>query len=352
MKKLLIILACMAVLLPAGAAEIFNVDMNTGSFQDSVSGTLPTNTNVKFSRQDKGLVGRFAGAEILDYPPTSAGTSGSLVISCYVSGIGFESLISSASEVTGDKYFLLYTTSGNIAIQTYDGTTVKTTVSSKNIADGMPHLIILTSDGSDYALYVDNTPVSLGANDGVWFGDIPDIDNFTIGASKKTSTTLYLTGDVLLTTLYSNILGSTARTTLYNDFATSHHVTKTMATNRLPVDNMIVSWDADNMPADSQSFTSGNIDIDLEVETGTFIREELAGGKQIRCTSNGTLKVYGVNLSEFVGNGYIQSLGGSLSADAGGTVDAASSVSFADNTITFTLTAGQTITNFVIQKEQ
>jgi hypothetical protein len=70
--------------------------------------------------------------------------------------------------------------------------------------------------------------------------------------------------------------------------------------------------------------------------------------KQVVALENTTLQIQGINLSEFVGNGWIKSLGGSLSAEAGQTVDAATNVSYTDNTLTITLTAGQTLTGIAI----
>jgi hypothetical protein len=497
----------MAVLLPVSAAEIFNVDFNTGSFKDRVSGTLPTNTGVEFTRQEKGLAGRFGATDDLDGYGTVSGvktialiirptadtkliqddgtdileiTGGSfsgtgltatyvnnsasavalldrwqLVICEFSAGIdistdleidvtagidiaavwavdalytagertseytafqnrhhavktmttnrlanvaqfdgasnyvdvGDDSAIYNSDELHVSFDFLPrsissnltlfskwdFQTQGTIILQTgnTDGTKLQVFIAtaigddgtgcslefSANLVAGKWHHLYLSFFDSDVELLINGVAYPYTVLSGAIPSTLTDGDaSMKIGRIGG-SLTRYWQGDIKNVQLSTDTnkhrwpLDEGAGTIAYDSVGDNDGAYIGPQPHGQSYHNMIVSWDATNMPADGQSFTSGLIDLDLEVATGTFIREEVAGGKQIRCTSNGTLKVYGVNLSEFIGNGYIQSLGGSLSADAGGTVDAASSVSFADNTITITMTAGQTLTNFIIQKE-
>jgi len=77
------------------------------------------------------------------------------------------------------------------------------------------------------------------------------------------------------------------------------------------------------------------------ITSGAFKMTEDVDGKYLECTSDGVVSFPFIDLSESEENGYIMTLRGDLSSDEGLTVDSAANVSFADNTLNFTMTAGQ-----------
>lgn len=93
---------------------------------------------------------------------------------------------------------------------------------------------------------------------------------------------------------------------------------------------------------------SGTIGHTLAIDNISMKKVLSPFERQIVALENTTLQVNGIDLSGFTGNGWIKSLGGSLSSEAGQTVNDATNVSFTDNTLTITLTAGQTFTGIVI----
>jgi len=95
-----------------------------------------------------------------------------------------------------------------------------------------------------------------------------------------------------------------------------------------------LDWNADGVT--QSAFVDG-----YRIGGGTFRVKEDATGKYIECVTNGTILYDGIDLSAPVGNGFIRKLTGDLSGDQGGTISAASAVSWASNTITITMTSGQ-----------
>ena len=68
------------------------------------------------------------------------------------------------------------------------------------ISTGTWYYVHLTSDGTNYKLYVNGTlqseTAAVGSDDGHLFGDIPDRDNFTVGTYERTSTTQFFNGKI------------------------------------------------------------------------------------------------------------------------------------------------------------
>jgi len=94
---------------------------------------------------------------------------------------------------------------------------------------------------------------------------------------------------------------------------------------------------------------SSNVPRMWKVVSGTFTTKEDATGKYISCDGNGDINISGIDLSMYAGNGFVKKLTGDLSADEGGTVDAAGSLAFASNTLTATMTSGQKLREIVIE---
>ena len=139
--------------------------------------------------------------------------------------------------------------------------------------------------------------------------------------------------------------GTTAFDSIGSNNGTWTNATNQYTNSRL---NTILNSDGTNWNADG--VTQSNFVGDFKIDSGTFKVEEDTTGKKITCVTNGTLKYQGLDLSEFVGNGYIERIDGDLSSDAGDTVDNATNVSFASNELSIAMTAGQILRNMTITR--
>ena len=93
----------------------------------------------------------------------------------------------------------------------------------------------------------------------------------------------------------------------------------------------------------------GNFPSNWKIDSGTFVIAEDSTSKYISCTGNGTITFSGLGFSGYNGNGFIKKLTGDLVSDEGGTVDAATNVSFTNSRLTLTMTSGQKVRDIVIK---
>jgi len=84
--------------------------------------------------------------------------------------------------------------------------------------------------------------------------------------------------------------------------------------------------------------------------TGSHKTNEDSTGKYIECVTSGVVQYKSVDLSGYEGNGYIFKIDGDFSSDVDKTVDSSTNVSFANNTVSVTMTSGQKLRNIGIQK--
>jgi hypothetical protein len=345
-KKILVAISLVCMLsFSAFSAELFHVDIGTGSFKDRVTGTLPTNSDVVMAVGGEGTVGRFGGVNALDYGrlPTLEVNDFSIVIIEKNTHDNFGVLFSEGVKLSENKGVLILWGNTSTMLRIYVGTLTPKTFPIPPIR-GQWNLYIFTVDGVECKLYANNilytvsdlaAPLSAYDTTGVALGERQDV-----GSQKNI-------GDIALVKKYSHILTANERAELYQEYLRRTNILKSMVVDRGTSD-MIVSWSADDhLRADGRTVTTGDLD-GLHVASGSFQAKENASGKSIECLTSGTLQIQGIDLSEFVGNGWIQSLGGSLSAEAGQTVDDATNVSFTDNTLSIALTAGQIFSGIVI----
>jgi hypothetical protein len=166
--------------------------------------------------------------------------------------------------------------------------------------------------------------------------------------TEEERTQVYRQQNVDLGLQFRYRLDESSGTVAYNETGTNNGTYIGLQPHGQSHKDMIVSWSAsDHLRADGRTVATGDLD-GLHVASGSFQAKENASGTFVECLTDGTLQIQGVNLSEFIGNGWIQSLGGSLSAEAGQTVDDATNVSFTDNTLSIALTAGQIFSGIVI----
>ena len=87
-----------------------------------------------------------------------------------------------------------------------------------------------------------------------------------------------------------------------------------------------------------------------QIDSGSFGVKEDVTSKYLECTASGDISYVGIDLSSHFENGWIKQLDGDLSGDAGGTVDDATNVAFANGKVTITMTTGQKVRNVAIQQ--
>jgi hypothetical protein len=338
-------------------SKIFEVDFRQGSLKDRVSGTIPTNTNVIIRQQEKGRCAHFAGNAYLAYgiPPQNFFQSQFSIMlewkpydladtrwvfghtdSGHVSKIWvvtrpngkFRIAIQSASK---NSYGETTATFWNaqifrqIFVQVNEDGAIQFSTGSGNIAT-----TVVTNPGFSLAAYLGDYAPYIGAynSDGIPNG------------------TSYVQGQLARLIAKSGTFSSTEKQQYYSEFLASQHITKPIVIKRGDATEMIVSVDGTNWNADggTSNASFGN----LEIGSGAFTCLEDATGKYIKCTSNGTLTLSGIDLSIFSGNGYLKSVLGDLSGDASDTVDNASAFAFASNTLTITMTTNQVLRGFTI----
>lgn len=99
--------------------------------------------------------------------------------------------------------------------------TLQTTSSDGSIVVNTPYLLEWSSDGAAYDFRIDNTPRTItGTNNGDWFGDTDNRDNFTIGARRTNAVSANLDGQVCMVIVVDGAISSGDRSAL-NAYVTS-----------------------------------------------------------------------------------------------------------------------------------
>ena len=87
------------------------------------------------------------------------------------------------------------------------------------VSDGAWHHIVVTGDGSNYAMYVDGvsyTPSYINGSGYKWFNDTPGLTTYTIGALERASIGNYFTGAIGEVRIYPRALTAAAVFQNYN----------------------------------------------------------------------------------------------------------------------------------------
>jgi len=87
------------------------------------------------------------------------------------------------------------------------------------VSDGAWHHIVVTGDGSNYAMYVDGesyTPTYANGSGYKWFDDTPGLTTYTIGALERTSVGNYFNGEIGEVRIYSRALTAAQAFQNYN----------------------------------------------------------------------------------------------------------------------------------------
>jgi hypothetical protein len=137
------------------------------------------------------------------------------------STIGVQSFFSSADEGSSTRFFAFGITGDQYVYVQQSAADVADLVRGSSLyADGVWHHAVLSSNGTAWAITVDNIPQTLvidaGANTGDWFADTPNRDNFAIGALIRSATGSYYNGLIGEVQIYNRVLSAAEIGALFN----------------------------------------------------------------------------------------------------------------------------------------
>ena len=113
-------------------------------------------------------------------------------------------LVASADSGSGNDYLFfglnIVGAVGSVYVQVSTDATHQVRTTAQTFNDGLTHTAVLTSNGSAWQIIVDGVNQSLtvvaGSNNGAWFSDIPNRDNFTIGNIIRSSAIAHFAGSI------------------------------------------------------------------------------------------------------------------------------------------------------------
>lgn len=152
----------------------------------------------------------------------SSDTAGSILIWFKTSSATHQVLFASADEGSALRflYFRILSTGYLSVAQRNNDSVDQVDATTSDLSDGAWHLGALISSGTAYSLYADTTLQSLsvaaGANNGDWFADTGERDNFSVGVCHRDTLINYLTGTIGEVWVYSRALSAAEITHNYN----------------------------------------------------------------------------------------------------------------------------------------
>jgi len=150
------------------------------------------------------------------YVPT--GTTGSFCFWVNIDAFDNCAIISSSDESSTNYYWSIrFVASNIIQLLSREGLTSFTTEGTTTLSTGTWYHFAIIGNGSSYTVYIDGVEEILaGDNDGKWFGDISNRDNFVIGAFQRTSVSGGYNGRIEDVRLYDYPLTAQEIATIYN----------------------------------------------------------------------------------------------------------------------------------------
>jgi len=154
---------------------------------DTVTGWSGSNT---YSLNFDGTDDYLSSSSVITSTAT-AGTVTAWVKTSVTSGSQFV-LTQTDKTAIGNNVYISFSLSGQLArIQWANGGTVNTILGDQTLAANTWHHIMWVSTGTAYKIYTNGTEntltVSLGSNNGNWFGDATGLDTSTIGCQDRNS---------------------------------------------------------------------------------------------------------------------------------------------------------------------
>jgi hypothetical protein len=167
-------------------------------------GTINSKNAIVFDGSDDLLVNSTAGG-------TFTGTKGTVVMVLSITSLANSVVLSSSDTATGNKFqhFAYLVDDTPAFASTNVGTFDDNGRLTFDLATGTTYIYSVTSDGSTYTGRINGGEkvvfMGSGSNAGNFFGDVPDRDNFCVGALKHTSETLFTNATIAEILVYDGV---------------------------------------------------------------------------------------------------------------------------------------------------
>ncbi len=198
---------------------VFNMDARTGSFNDLISGTVPTNTNVDLVMTERGSAANFFENDSLGYGPLPFGdvvdddftflyAAKTRTQATYTTAriCSYRSLPGAGWQISDAM--------GSAVFRSDDVSTYKYTFATTN--DGLYRLKMGVRSGSNLSFYINNDLVSSTAS---FVSPASHLSNFMLG--NMSGHTYGYNGDILYFRFYNRVLSDEERYQAYQEFLSS-----------------------------------------------------------------------------------------------------------------------------------
>jgi hypothetical protein len=150
---------------------------------------------------------QFDGNDYLSSSNVITAESGVFAANCYFPS-GDYSIISQSVAGSGEFYFDIGVSDGIVQVK-HKNNDDETLVYGETDISNDWHCVVVTSDGSNYGIRVDQSQESLtGDNDGHWFGNLDQKDTLTLGANIIDSTGTPASGNISDVVIFNNPISS------------------------------------------------------------------------------------------------------------------------------------------------
>lgn len=202
-------------------SKIFELN-NLGSLLDQASFSVPTNTGVEIRRTEKGLTGYYDGSSQLEFANKSDFNFGTGNFSYavvfknadFTAGANYLFGKYNGAAGTDYGYNVIKTGTDNLAVY-FDNSSADIDVNA-GISDGQFHLLVVTRDGDDGYLYVDN--VQIGTVSGISARECSSDADLTIGNDDGDFGVPDWKGFIGQIKMYNHALTQSERNVLYAEF--------------------------------------------------------------------------------------------------------------------------------------
>ena len=209
--------------------QVFNVPTQLGSFRDTVSWTILTNNNIVINPSEKWLAGDYNwSSAYLKYTVAnfrSSDQSWTIVVAIKTTSTAIGRFVASSDEWGGGT-FLIFDMQADwtVRITTSSGTAYSIT---ETVNDGQWHFIAVSSDWTNYKMYLDwafKTFTTTTGQDGEWFADVANRDNLTVGADEGGSVWWYFDWYIGWVRIFDTQLSELEHANLYAQFLTLSNI--------------------------------------------------------------------------------------------------------------------------------
>jgi len=279
---------------------VLHWDLKNGSLYDRSGngGNLtPTNTPAWVGGHSRGQAIAFNGTNNFLSTTSNIRTSdsqGTIAAWVKLKTLGISNYFFTACDVDNNVFYFIFRVSTlnrlNITQKSND-TDDSILGNTTFVADRWYHVVV-TSDGSTYAMYVNGAPEVLsslsGANTGDWIADTANVDNLAIGALNR-QTKAYSNTIVGEIVYFNTALTPAQVAQLYAESLQEACITGMVKRNFISAANCKYRNTFEDATATISNLTSGSLG-DFNIAAGTWAIGEDATGKYLSCVANGQVK--------------------------------------------------------------